>query len=166
VTVALSDVAARLGYPGTVSDVRITRTGPSGRALEVVLDGSAGPKPVTGLAFDAALGLRSTLFGLRVEAGVAPPPPPPAEDAVIQAPPEEAAAVAAVEVPGATQSATPKAVPTHRGQPRDAGPPEEAVIFASWAVLAAVGAAGLLLSGSMPRRRPSPSAPPSEGGSP
>lgn len=76
VQVALTDVAARLGYRGTVTDVRVERSGPSGRALDVVLNGSAGPQAVSGLELDRALGLRSTLFTLRVGTADSAPPPP------------------------------------------------------------------------------------------
>src|SRR5205085_434924 len=48
VTVGLGDVASRLGYPGQVTAVTVSKAGPSGRALEVTLDGSAGPRPVLG----------------------------------------------------------------------------------------------------------------------
>ena len=90
VKVALSDLGARFGYPGDVTGVRVSKAGPSGRALEVTLDGAAGPKVVPGIAFDAGLGLKSTLFSVRVEqADVAPPPPPPGEGQ--QALPEAAA---------------------------------------------------------------------------
>jgi SpoIID/LytB domain protein len=176
VTVALTDVAARLGYGGALTDVRIARAGPSGRALEVVLDGSAGPKSVTGIAFDAALGLRSTLFTVRVDAAVAPPPPPPpAEEVAVQAPPEAAAAVVAEEVAGSASapttdpdgSAADRGLLWHRldGGAED-GVAEELAIFGSWAALAAAGAVALWVSGRTPRRRPSPSAPPSGDDSP
>ncbi|HVF33167.1 MAG TPA: SpoIID/LytB domain-containing protein [Acidimicrobiales bacterium] len=156
VTVALADVAARLGYPGRLTDVRVSRTGASGRALEVTLDGSAGPKPVTGLAFDATLGLRSTLFSLRLEQGAAPAPPPPAEEVGAQAPPEEAATVAAEEV--ATADTAPLRPPTPRRTAPDDGsplgsPPEEAAVFAGWAVLTAAGAVFVRLH---QRARPHP----------
>jgi SpoIID/LytB domain protein len=166
VPVALTDVAARLGYAGTLTDVRVTRTGPSGRALEVTLDGSAGPKAVTGIAFDAALGLKSTLFTLRVENAVAPPPPPPpAEEVTVQAPPEEAAAVVAEEVAGpAKEERRSIEVDPDPSPPSTGGRSEEALIFASWLVLAAAGAAVLKLRPARPR--PSPSAPPSAGDSP
>jgi stage II sporulation protein D len=88
VKVALTDLAARFGYAGQVSGARISRTGPSGRALEVTLEGTAGPRAVTGLSFDAGLGLKSTLFSLQAgTADVAPPPPPPGEG--LQALPDE-----------------------------------------------------------------------------
>jgi stage II sporulation protein D len=73
--IALRDVAARTAYPGTLTGVALGATGPSGRALEVVLDGDAGPRTVGGLAFAAALGLRSTLFTATILNGAAPPPP-------------------------------------------------------------------------------------------
>jgi hypothetical protein len=94
VTVGLGDVAARLGYQGQLAGARVSRTGPSGRALEVTLDGSSGPKPVAGVSFAAALGLRSTLLSIRLgSAAAAPAPPPPSQGA--QAPPDEAGAIAA-----------------------------------------------------------------------
>ena len=94
VRVALSDVGRRFGYGGDVTNVRINKTGPSGRATEVVLEGSAGPKAVQGITFDAGLGLRSTLFTLRIELSDDVPTPPPSEDTEFQALPENAGAVA------------------------------------------------------------------------
>ena len=44
VDVALDDVARRFRYAGTVTGVRIAEAGPSGRALEVTLDGAAGDR--------------------------------------------------------------------------------------------------------------------------
>lgn len=167
VTVALTDVAARLGYPGTLTDVRVTRAGPSGRALDVTLDGSTGPKVVKGLAFDAGLGLRSTLFTLRLEAGSAPPPPP-AEEGEAQAPPDEAAAAVDVEIvdptearPGPERRA---GGPPRRGRGGDKVP--LAALVGAAAVLFAVAAAVWLRLLRPSRLRPSPSAPPSEDGSP
>lgn len=96
--IGLADVARRLGYPGTLSTVEVVETGPSGRALQVALDGSAGSRTVDGRGFARALGLRSTRFTLGTsEAAVAPEPPPPVEEAV-QALPEEVAAVARAPV--------------------------------------------------------------------
>lgn len=89
----LGDVARRLGYPGTVTGVRVGRTGPSGRALDLVVDGSAGAVTVNGLQFARALGLRSTRFTATMGTADGAPPPPPVEEA-IQALPEEAAALA------------------------------------------------------------------------
>jgi SpoIID/LytB domain protein len=170
VTVALTDVGARLGYPGSVTDVRVTRTGPSGRAIDVTLEGSAGPKVVTGIAFDAALGLRSTLFTLRVEAGAAPPPPPPAEEVVVQAPPEEAAAAVAVEIVGPTEARTPAPAGRVVGTPPPGADDGEEVsmtlLLVAAGVLAAVAGGVWVRFLSPSRLRPSPSAPPSEDGSP
>lgn len=90
VSVAMSDVAARFGYRGTLANVAVQQAGPSGRALQVVLDGSGGPKAVAGRSFAASLGLKSTLFTLHAStADVAPPPP--TAGSLLQGLPEEAA---------------------------------------------------------------------------
>ena len=73
VRIPLDQLGRRLGYPGPVHDVRVADAGPSGRALSVELLGDAGARQVTGLGFRDALGLRSTLWSLRVER---PPEPP------------------------------------------------------------------------------------------
>lgn len=92
--VGLADVGARLGYPGTVAGVRISETGPSGRALSLVLEGSAGEAVVNGRDFARALGLRSTRFTATMGTSDAVPlPPPPAEEA-LQGMPEETAMLA------------------------------------------------------------------------
>jgi SpoIID/LytB domain protein len=169
VTVALSDVGARVRYPGDVADVRIARAGPSGRAIEVVVDGSAGPQSVQGIAFDAALGLKSTLFSLRVEAADAPPPaPPPSEDVTLQAPPEQAAEIAVTETAGATTVPRVSNASGTDGQLELDGLPEELIVVAVWLVTAVAAAAVVVspIGGPLPRRRPSPSAPTSGDGSP
>lgn len=71
-TLPLQQAGARLGYRGEVRDAKVTRTGPSGRPLEIVFDGSDGPMAVDGHRFWAEFQLRSTLFTLRTE--VAEPP--------------------------------------------------------------------------------------------
>lgn len=73
VRIPLDQLRRRLGYPGAVQDVRVADTGPSGRPLSVEVLGDAGVRQVTGLGFRDALGLRSTLWSLRVER---PPEPP------------------------------------------------------------------------------------------
>jgi len=94
VTVGVGDVATRLGYPGQLTGVKVSKAGPSGRALELTLDGSAGPRQLAGVSFARTLGLRSTLFTTRLgSATAAPPPPPPGQES--QAPPDQAAAIAA-----------------------------------------------------------------------
>jgi len=70
----LTVMAGQFGYAGTATGARVSRTGPSGRALEVTFDGDAGPLVVDGQRFFSVLKLRSTLFTLRVEV----PPPAPA----------------------------------------------------------------------------------------
>ena len=116
VRVALTDLAARFGYGGQVTAARVGRTGPSGRAMDVVLEGSAGSKVVNGLAFDAGLGLKSTLFTVSIgTSDVAPPPPPPGEG--LQALPEDLAAVAA---PGAAAADAIPLLPGGLGPARDA----------------------------------------------
>lgn len=92
--VSLADVASRLRYPGSITGVRIGTSGPSGRVLDMVLEGSGGDVPVDGLTFARSLGLRSTKLTARVGSSAsAPPPPPPAEEGV-QALPEQAAKIA------------------------------------------------------------------------
>ncbi len=63
----LGEVAGRVGYNGELATVKITRAGPSGRALDVTLDGTGGPMVVDGVAFWQALALPSTLYTLRQE---------------------------------------------------------------------------------------------------
>jgi len=90
VAIGLGDLATRFSYPGTLSGARVTRVGPSGRALEVTLDGSRGSLAMDPHRFVAGLGLRSTLFTMTVtEADAAPPPPAPAD--LLQLPPDRAA---------------------------------------------------------------------------
>ncbi len=86
VTMSLGEVARRVGYRGSPSSVAITKVGPSGRAKEVTVYGSAGALKVAGPRFDAALGLRSTFFTFRGSSiGMSPLP-------------SDAGAAAAVEV--------------------------------------------------------------------
>ncbi|MDQ4070110.1 MAG: SpoIID/LytB domain-containing protein [Actinomycetota bacterium] len=66
-TLPLREAAARFGYRGELQDVRVTRTGPSGRPLEITFEGSTGPMTVDGHRFWAVLRLRSTLFTIRTE---------------------------------------------------------------------------------------------------
>ncbi|CAN5711784.1 hypothetical protein BH20ACT2_BH20ACT2_25300 [soil metagenome] len=105
VEVSLADVGARTGYPGTVTAVTVSATGPSGRPLEMTLDGDQGPRVVPGLAFARALGLRSNLFTATLRsAATAPPPPPPA--GALQAFPDGAAAFATPAAPPGPGTAT------------------------------------------------------------
>ena len=97
-TVSLRDLAGRVGYRGRIAAIRTESAGPSGRVLQVVLEGSGGRRVVRGIDFDRALGLKSTLFTVKLgQAASAPPPPPPAEDPLGQALPEGEAAVVAAD---------------------------------------------------------------------
>jgi stage II sporulation protein D len=92
--VGLDELARRFGYPGSVTGASVSEKGPSGRALAVTLDGSAGKRTVNGRDFARSLGLRSTRFTAKLGmADGTPLPPPPAEKA-IQALPDETAALA------------------------------------------------------------------------
>jgi SpoIID/LytB domain protein len=67
-SIPLTEIAGRFGYQGQLQDVRVTRTGPSGRPLEITFDGANGPMAVDAHRFFSVLQLRSTLFTLRTEA--------------------------------------------------------------------------------------------------
>ena len=73
VEVTLDQLGRRFGYGGTAQSVSVTQVGPSGRAVEITIDGTAGPRHIAGPAFDAALGLRSTNFTLRTGASATAP---------------------------------------------------------------------------------------------
>lgn len=92
--VGLDELASRFGYPGTVSGARVGDQGPSGRALEVVLEGSAGDKVVDGHQFARSLGLRSTRFEAKLGSSDGTPLPPRPTEESIQALPDETAALA------------------------------------------------------------------------
>jgi SpoIID/LytB domain protein len=90
VRIALSDLGARFAGGTALTGAHIAQAGPSGRALSVSLDSAGAAKVVDGQSVARGLGLRSTLFTLRIEqADVAPPAPAPAD--LIQVPPDQAA---------------------------------------------------------------------------
>ena len=164
VTVALRDVAARVGYRGRVTGVKAQSAGPSGRVLQVTVEGSAGPRTVSGIDFDRALGLKSTMFSFKLaEATTAPPPPPPPEGgAALQGLPGGDPAVA--PPPGDLTAAAPAAGAARSA--RLAQPPAPAsstdparllLACVAWLLLAGVaaGAAGVRLGS----RGPGPSPP-------
>ena len=162
-TVALRDVAARIGYRGRISAVRAQTAGPSGRVLQVTAEGTGGVRTVSGIEFDKALGLRSTMFTVRTEeAATAPAPPPPPDAGPIQslpggdpAPPPADGATAAL--PAATAAAT----GAGDGDTAQADLPSSAPTAASkvalgavaWLLLVAVTIAGV---GARPGVRPAP----------
>ena len=63
---SLVELGRRVGYPGVLYDVVVSKVGPSGRAVEVTFVGSTGARSVAGPVFDRILGLRSTNFRLVV----------------------------------------------------------------------------------------------------
>ncbi len=65
VQASVAEMGRRLGYPGTLERVTVMHTGPSGRVLEVALEGPAGTKNVPGVTAANRLGLKSSLFTLR-----------------------------------------------------------------------------------------------------
>jgi SpoIID/LytB domain protein len=98
VRIGLSDLAARFGSAGPLQGVHVAQAGPSGRALSVSLDGANGPTLVDAHQFASGLGLKSTLFGVRIDQeAVAPAPPAPAE--LIQVPPDQLAAADPLPLP-------------------------------------------------------------------
>jgi SpoIID/LytB domain protein len=144
VEVALADLVSRLGYKGELAEVRVKRTGPSGRVLEVAFDGEGRTRTLTGIVFDRALGLRSTLFTLRMGTAETAPSPPwlDGEQHDVQELPELAAAVfggddRAADTPDAPATAVPHLPDAPRAR-RVIPPPAEPrshvplVVTASW----------------------------------
>jgi SpoIID/LytB domain protein len=66
VELSMAELGRRVGYPGTLFDVYVSKVGPSGRAVEVTFSGSRGLRSMKGPKFDKILGLRSTNFRLVV----------------------------------------------------------------------------------------------------
>ena len=83
VTVSLRDVASRVGFRGKVGNVTV-RKGPSGRVTAVTVEGSGRARTVSGIEFDKALGLKSTLFAVRMAQSASAPPPPPSDAGAVQ----------------------------------------------------------------------------------
>jgi SpoIID/LytB domain protein len=136
VTIAMKDIARLLNYNGQLTSVAVVARGPSERATQVDLVGSAGEKIVTGLQFDSSLGLRSTLFDVkpvmaaRVESVTG--------GSILQAPPEEAPALADTTVVSTPLPATPAAIPVRAAEAVD---PHSNVGFLSLVAAALWGAA-------------------------
>jgi stage II sporulation protein D len=139
VRIALSDLAGRLRYRGDLRAVEVAAVGPSGRPTSVSLDGSAGTQEVPATTVARALGLRSTLWGVRVQLGDAPTPPPAEvaiQDVTIQALPDH---LNAAGLPGTLRYATPRDYERRAG-----GMPilpfalggAVAVLLAGWAAIA------------------------------
>jgi SpoIID/LytB domain protein len=141
--VALADVARRFGYSGTITGVRIAEPGPSGRAMRIALDGSAGEQLVDGRTFASRLGLRSTLFTPTIgSAAVAPEAPAAAPLEEQMALPDDAGALNAAI--GGTGPSLGAEASSALGLP-DALPfdlPDEVDVLHHPATLLAVGAIG------------------------
>jgi len=158
VSVAATDAASALGLASPVTGAAVTARGPSGRALTVTLQEGSASTPVSGLAFAAALGLRSTLFSVGMgEAST--PPPPPVRTSGLQVPPDLAGAVAAASPPagspqpaGGLGAAAGPFSPRHTGSsPADLALPVSAALAALLLLLTGTAAVG---SGRWrPRRR-------------
>jgi SpoIID/LytB domain protein len=71
-TLPMREAAARFGYRGELTEVRVSRTGPSGRPLEITFEGANGPMAIDAHHFWSELQLRSTLFTLRTEVAEVP----------------------------------------------------------------------------------------------
>ena len=101
----MAEMGRRFGYGGEVSDVRVGRAGPSGRPIEVVIDGTAGPLVVPGQRVWQDLSLLSTLYTIRVEApapGEEPVPVAGEELSDATAGPSEPVAVAGLAGPASS----------------------------------------------------------------
>lgn len=145
VTVALRDVAARVGYRGKVTAVR-TQAGPSGRVLQVIVEGSGGARTVSGIDFDRAISLRSTMFTVRLGEAATAPAPPPADGGPVQGLPGEPAAAPAGDVAAApAEAAAGPAVAAVAAAVAGAKPPTPASKVAlgavAWALLMAAASA-------------------------
>lgn len=107
VTASPADVGARLGYPGRLDGVTVTQRGPSGRVLQLRLEGAAGAVQLSGVTAASRLGLWSTLFSVTRTSGTASALPAP-DAAAGQLPP----ALAARQLPSPAPSPTPSASPS------------------------------------------------------
>ena len=92
-SVSAADAATLLGLTGPITGAAVTAKGPSGRALQVTMSAGGVQTVVSGLAFAAALDLRSTLISVRMGSAASAPPPPKATLA-LQLLPESAGAIA------------------------------------------------------------------------
>jgi SpoIID/LytB domain protein len=154
VTATPAEIAARLGYRGSLTGITIAKKGPSGRAVLVRLDGSAGPMELGGVVFQRRLGLRSNLLTVRRGTGTAQGLPA-ASAAVAQLAPAQAATAPVLPEPSAAPSASPE-------PPPDIATPApvqaRAAEGSGWAVPAAAGLLALAGAGAavVVRRRPRP----------
>jgi stage II sporulation protein D len=139
------ELASRLSYPGSLTDVTVSAAGPSGRAETVVLDGSAGRMSIGASRFAAKLGLRSTLFTIAIERAAPVAQLPPAS-------PEQTAPTAAPDVarPDLVRVVSSSAVPLNAPAGLGGLP---MLPFAGAAAAASVGWAEIARRGARRRRR-------------
>jgi SpoIID/LytB domain protein len=150
-TVSPEDVATRLGYSGRLDAFVVALRGPSGRAVRLRLQGSAGVLEISGIEAQRRLGLRSTLFTVTRATGTAQSLPPPTTEPT-QLPPAEAAE--APPIPQAAQ--TPSVVPD--GEARslavaESDLPSWSVVVAALLIVLAVFAAVLTRRAQLTRGR-------------
>ncbi len=74
VEMTLTDVARKLDYEGDPAAVAVNETGPSGRAIELVVSGDEGPLTVDASTFNPALRLPSSRFAVTIEERSEPVP--------------------------------------------------------------------------------------------
>jgi SpoIID/LytB domain protein len=147
VVVGLDELGRRFGYAGTVTGARVGDAGPSGRALQVVLEGTAGDQAVDGRSFARALGLRSTRFTAKLGTSDGTPvPPPPAEEA-IQLLPEETADAALAPV---SSTAGARLEPSATADAARAGLPDAADPLRHPASLVAILLLAVVAGGHLP----------------
>ncbi len=105
VEVASADIVSRLGLTGRLTNLLVSTKGPSGRALTVTATAGGHTVSISGLAFAAAFGLRSTMIdAIRATTAASAPPPP--LGAALQVLPDNAGNVAAVSSASAETTTT------------------------------------------------------------
>ena len=146
VTLALKDIARQLNYGGELTSVAVVARGPSERATSISLVGSIGEKLVTGLQFDSSLGLKSTLFDVKVV--MASKVTGLTGGSLLQAPPEQAPGLADAAAPPNNPPQAPPAVPV-----RIAAATESASHIGAFALFAAALWGAVVVSAFRWRRR-------------
>jgi len=154
VTVALRDLGARVGLRGNVTNV-VTRTGPSGRVVQVTVEGPGGARSVSGIDFDRTLGLRSTLFTVRLAESASAPPPPPTDGGTVQGLPGDPAGAATDPAAAPAVAADAPVAATPLAAARIAPPPAPAskVVLGALAWLLLVATSGGVAFSRTPTRR-------------
>jgi SpoIID/LytB domain protein len=105
VRIALDDLASRLHYGGHATSFTVAARGPSGRPVDVVIDGDAGAMHARAIDAAAAMGLQSTMWDARIEAADVAPVAPAAAD-VLQAAPDDVGRAVAAEQAAAIRRAS------------------------------------------------------------